>query len=92
MNKISLILIIFALVNLVAFLTMWVDKRRAKKNNKERISEGMLFFLATMFGSIGVYLGMFAFRHKTHKWYFIVGIPMLIFENCATLYVLYLYL
>ncbi|OIQ03174.1 MAG: hypothetical protein AUK58_01980 [Candidatus Moranbacteria bacterium CG2_30_41_165] len=88
----ALLLTFFTLVNLVAFLTMWVDKRRAKKNNKERISEGMLFFLATMFGSIGVYLGMFAFRHKTHKWYFIVGIPMLILENCATLYVLYLYL
>ena len=82
----------FALVNLVAFFTMWVDKRRAKKNNKERISEGMLFFLATMFGSIGVYLGMFTFRHKTHKWYFIVGIPMLIVENSAMLYVLYLYI
>lgn len=63
---------------------LW-DKMQSRKNGAERISEGLLFFMATMFGSIGVYLGMFVFRHKTRKWYFVMGIPMLILENMALL-------
>lgn len=80
----------FLAVNLVAFVIMLWDKNRSKKAGAERISEGLLFFMATVFGSIGVYAGMFAFRHKTRKWYFVIGIPMLVLENIALLYVLYM--
>lgn len=81
---------IFSLaMNLLAFFLMFLDKIKSKKNNAERISEGMLFFLATVFGSVGVYMGMFVFRHKTQKWYFLVGIPMLIIQNSAFLYLAY---
>lgn len=76
----------FLLVNIIAFLIMFVDKVRSRQNGTERISEGKLFFLATAFGSIGVYLGMFAFHHKTKKWYFIIGIPLLIVQNIVFLY------
>lgn len=75
----------FLVVNVLAFLVMLWDKMQSRKNGAERISEGLLFFMATMFGSIGVYLGMFVFRHKTRKWYFVMGIPMLILENMALL-------
>ncbi|MEI8096958.1 MAG: DUF1294 domain-containing protein [Candidatus Moraniibacteriota bacterium] len=91
-NKISFILAFFIAVNLTAFLLMLWDKSRSKKVGAERISEGLLFFIATMFGSIGVYVGMFAFRHKTQKWYFVLGIPMVILQNSASLYLLYLYI
>jgi uncharacterized membrane protein YsdA (DUF1294 family) len=77
----------FLLVNLTAFLIMLADKVRSRRGNAERISEGLLFFLATAFGSVGVYVGMFAFRHKTRKWYFLIGIPLLILQNLACLYV-----
>lgn len=79
----------FVLVNVFAFLAMMIDKLNAVNGNSERISEGMMFFLAAAFGSIGVYAGMFAFRHKTRHWYFLVGMPLLIAENIATLYFLY---
>ena len=79
----------FLAVNLVAFLIMFLDKKKSKKAGAERISEGMLFFMATIFGSIGIYAGMFAYRHKTKKWYFIVGIPMLMVQNIALLYLIY---
>ncbi len=69
---------------------MFLDKVKSKDKNNQRISEGMMFFLATAFGSLGVYAGMFAFRHKTRKWYFLIGIPMLILQNCAVLYLVYL--
>ncbi len=78
--------VFFALVNVTAFLVILWDKRQSRRSGALRISEGMLFFLATMFGSVGVYAGMFTFRHKTRKWYFLIGIPMLIVENSAFLY------
>ena len=93
MNNNSLFLVtLFLAINLLAFLIMLLDKNKSKKNGAERISEGMLFFLATIFGSAGVLAGMFAFRHKTQKWYFLIGIPLLIAQNVATLYVIYLIL
>lgn len=79
----------FAVVNLTAFIIMLSDKGRSREGGAERISEGLLFFLAAAFGSFGVYAGMFAFRHKTRKWYFLIGIPLLMLENVATLYVAY---
>ena len=91
-NQIWGIVIFFAIVNGAAFFVMFLDKLQARKKNAERISEGMLFFLATVFGSIGVFAGMLAFRHKTQKWYFITGIPLLILENCAFLYLVHAYM
>ncbi len=86
-NSVSILLAVFAFINLIAFGTMWVDKLRARREGAERISEGMLFFLATAFGSVGVYAGMFTFRHKTRKWYFLIGIPLLMVQNLAVGYV-----
>lgn len=82
----------FVLMNLLAVLVMYIDKHRSRKEGSERVSEGLLFFLATVFGSVGVFFGMFTFRHKTRKWYFLLGIPLLFLENMALLYVLYLLL
>jgi len=81
----------FLAVNLLSFLIMLWDKIKSTKNNSERISEGILFFMAAAFGSLGVYAGMFAFRHKTRKWYFMTGIPLLIVQNSALLYLAYAY-
>jgi uncharacterized membrane protein YsdA (DUF1294 family) len=93
MNNLSWgILIFFALINLTAFLIMLWDKMQSRKKNAERISEGMLFFMATAFGSLGVYAGMFAFHHKTRKWYFSVGIPLLMLQNSVFAYTIYDYL
>jgi uncharacterized membrane protein YsdA (DUF1294 family) len=78
-----------ALLNLIAFLIMLDDKVKSADPNAERISEGLMFFLAAAGGSLGVYLGMFIFRHKTRKWYFLIGVPLLILENAAAAYVIY---
>ena len=82
-------IIFFLAVNLIAFFIMLADKIRSTKPGAERISEGMLFFLAAAFGSVGVYAGMFVFRHKTRKWYFLIGIPLLIAQNAAAIYLVY---
>lgn len=86
MDVVFLAIAIFYLaINMLAFLLMFLDKIKSRKSGAERISEGMLFFMASFLGSIGVYLGMFAFRHKTRKWYFILGIPFLILQNLVLL-------
>jgi uncharacterized membrane protein YsdA (DUF1294 family) len=78
-----------ALVNLTAFTIMLLDKRRSKQaGDVERIPEGVLFFLATIGGGTGIYAGMFLLRHKTRKWYFALGIPLLIVQNLAVVYLL----
>lgn len=88
-----LMVIVFVVLNLLAFLLMLWDKNISQgKNERNRISEGMLFFMATLFGSVGVYLGMFALRHKTRKWYFVVGIPLLILQNLSFLYLVHKFL
>lgn len=86
------IIIFFLIINLSAFLIMLFDKIESRKKGASRISEGFLFFLAIAFGSVGVYLGMFIFHHKTNKWYFIIGIPITIIQNIASLFLAYSYL
>ena len=89
MNFESVLIGVYALVNVLAFLTIAYDKHQARlRKSTERISEVLLFFMATAFGSLGVYIGMLIFRHKTQKWYFRVGIPLLIAQNISVLYVL----
>jgi uncharacterized membrane protein YsdA (DUF1294 family) len=66
------------------------DKRKSVNGaDSDRTPEGLLFFMAVSFGSLGVYAGMLIFRHKTRKWYFQIGIPLLILQNAATLYVVW---
>lgn len=91
-NQSLVVLGFFVAINLVSFFIMLVDKVKSKHSGAERISEGMMFFMATVFGSVGVYVGMFTFHHKTQKWYFIIGIPLLMAQNCALLYCVYLLL
>lgn len=87
---IKYISIFFLVTNILAFSVMLWDKIQSRHKNNDRVSEGVLFFLATIFGSVGVLAGMFVCRHKTRKWYFMVGIPLLIVQNCSFLHVIYL--
>jgi len=86
------VFIVLLVINLIAFFIMLADKVKSTHSGAERISEGKLFFMAAAFGSFGVYAGMFVFRHKTHKWYFLVGIPLVILQNIAAAYLVYLWL
>lgn len=61
-------------INLVGFVMMGVDKRRAIKG-AWRISEASLFTVALLGGALGCTLGMKRFRHKTRHWYFKYGMP-----------------
>ena len=65
------------LINIAAFVVAIIDKRAAI-HHKRRVSEKKLFKLAFAGGSVGLYVAMLCFRHKTKHWYFMVGVPMII--------------
>jgi len=62
----DILLLLFLLVNLIAFTIIGYDKRLAVKN-KRRISEKALLFWVAIGGTIGSLLAMFLFRHKISK-------------------------
>ena len=79
-------IIYLIIINLIAFLAMYIDKRRAKYG-KWRIKEHTLFILAILGGSIGAIVGMYTFRHKTKKLKFTIGMPaILILEVVLFIY------
>jgi len=87
MNLEHILVGIMVIINLVAFLLMASDKRASiHGNNRKRAPEGKLFFWAIIGGGVGVYLGMLAFRHKTKKWYFQVGILLLVVQQVIAIY------
>lgn len=63
-------------VNLCAFLLMGVDKWKAARG-AWRVSERTLFFLPLLGGALGGTAGMLLFHHKTQKWQFAYGFPLL---------------
>ncbi len=75
-------------LNLVSFLLMGNDKKRAKKGQR-RIPEKTLFLSAALFGALGGTLGMYVFRHKTKHWYFKLFFPLMLLAQAAILGYLY---
>ena len=70
-------IIYLIIINLIAFLAMYIDKRKAKYG-KWRIPEQTLFILALIGGSIGAIAGMYIFRHKTKKLRFSIGFTVIL--------------
>ena len=71
------IIIYLIIINIISFLAMYIDKKKAEKG-KWRIKESTLLTLALIGGSIGAIAGMYTFRHKTQKARFFIGIPIII--------------
>lgn len=67
----------FVCVNVLTFLVYGIDKSKARQG-KWRISEATLLLLAVIGGSIGAWLGMRVWRHKTMHKKFKYGIPAIL--------------
>ena len=61
---------------------MGIDKWKAK-NFRYRIPEKTLLLIAILGGSIGSFIGMQIFRHKTKHARFAIGIPAIILIQVA---------
>lgn len=70
------IILYFIIINIIGFIIMWWDKRKAKKGGW-RIPEKTLFIITALGGGIGTISGMYTFRHKTQKLNFIIGLPFI---------------
>ena len=80
------IIIYFILINIIGFLIMYIDKQKAKKG-KWRIPEKTIFIITVLGGGIGTISGMYAFRHKTQKLHFTIGLPTItILEIIGVIY------
>jgi uncharacterized membrane protein YsdA (DUF1294 family) len=77
MKAIFVIIGYFLILNLLTFIMMGIDKRKAKKN-LWRTPELNFFILSFLGGSLGALLGMYFFRHKTKHWYFRFGLPTIL--------------
>lgn len=73
----KLLLLYLMIINAAAFVLMLVDKQKAKKR-QWRIPEKVLLGSAVFGGSIGAWLGMQIFRHKTLHRKFYMGIPFIL--------------
>ena len=73
----NIVLIYLAVINVATFFMYGVDKWKAKKS-KWRIRETALLGLAVLGGSIGAWLGMKAWHHKTQHKKFKYGVPDII--------------
>lgn len=71
------IIIYLLAINLLGFLAMLIDKKKAEKGSW-RISEKALLTFGLLGGSIGTMIGMYTFRHKTKKLKFTVGLPIIL--------------
>ena len=84
----AIIIGILLTLNLLTFIIYGVDKFKAKKA-KWRIPESTLLLLAVFGGSIGAWLGLQVWRHKTQHKKFYIGIPMILtLQVIATIYIL----
>jgi len=58
------IVVLLVILNIFGFILVSLDKYKAK-NRLWRIPERSFFLLSVLGGSVGVYIGLFFFNHKT---------------------------
>ena len=78
----KLIAIYLVAVNAITFFLYGIDKWKAKRS-KWRIPEATLLGMAVIGGSIGAWLGIRVWHHKTMHKKFQFGIPLIIVAQIA---------
>lgn len=74
------------IINIIAFILFGLDKKLAQTGGL-RISEFNLFLTAILGGSLGGWLAMYTFRHKTKHLKFVIGIPLILLVQFALYYI-----
>jgi uncharacterized membrane protein YsdA (DUF1294 family) len=78
-------LIYIIVINIVSFIFMYADKRRAIRK-EWRISENTLLVYSILGGSIGSLIGIYLFRHKTKHLKFTLGVPAILLVQLFLIY------
>ena len=64
-------------INVLTFIVYGVDKLKARRG-RWRVTEATLLGLTALGGSVGAWLAMQLFRHKTQKKKFRYGVPAIL--------------
>ncbi len=73
------------IINIIAFAIWCADKALARRGGR-RVPEKTLFLLAIIGGSAGSIAAMHIARHKTRKWYFRLGLPVILLAQIAAVW------
>ena len=82
MNINHIVIYCLLTINALAFIVYGIDKLKARKG-RWRIPEATLLLLAIIGGSIGAWLGMKVWHHKTMHLKFKYGLPAIILLQLA---------
>ena len=78
----TIVIYYLLIINLLTFAIYGIDKAKAKKG-AWRIPEKSLLLLAVIGGSIGAWLGIRLWRHKTMHPQFKWGVPLILLIQLA---------
>ncbi|MBR4786911.1 MAG: DUF1294 domain-containing protein [Bacteroidales bacterium] len=77
LSILKIVLICLLALNIITFLVYGIDKFKAQ-HARWRVPESVLLGLAAIGGSIGAWLGMMVWRHKTQHNKFKYGVPLIL--------------
>ena len=78
-------LVYLAIISAVAVMATLADKSAAKRGSR-RVKEQTLLFVSVLGGSVAMLVTMRGTRHKTKHAKFMVGIPVIIVIQVATVF------
>lgn len=81
-NYTTILLLYLAALNVVTFFVYGIDKWKAR-HKRWRIPEAALLLLALLGSSVGAWLGMYVWRHKTQHKKFKYGVPLILLVQVA---------
>lgn len=87
-DMVECFLIYLLVINVVTFFFYGDDKARARRG-VWRISEATLLFLALIGGSVGAFLGIQFFHHKTKHKKFTIGVPVIFVLQMIAAFMVY---
>ena len=76
------LLFYLATINLIAFLLYGIDKWKAR-HDKWRVTEARLLSISLLGGSLGAFLGMKVWHHKTQHNKFRFSLPLILILHLA---------
>lgn len=80
----KIIVLYFVFINVLTFLLYGIDKWKAKRA-RWRIPESVLLGMAAVGGSVGAWLGMRVWHHKTQHKKFRYGVPAILLAQIVLL-------
>ena len=88
-SVLEIVIMYLAGINVLTFLLFGIDKYKAKRS-KWRVSEATLVGFAVVGGSVGAWLGMKVWHHKTQHNKFRFGIPLILLAQIAAAALVYM--